>query len=124
MAVDYNKKRAMAQRIINRYGGPGQIILKGVTGGTSVGGDTIPDTPDTLIDGIITPLIQYKTHEIDGTSILNGDSWVLWQTTSSTEIEIDMQITLNSKTFMVKSVQPFSSIDDINVFIKIQLRIG
>ena len=122
MSFDYNEYRETAAGMITDYGGAGQIVKKGTTGGKNVSGDVTADTPDLTIDGIVTPLVKYKTSEIDGDSILNGDSWVYWQTDSATEIEVNMQITLNSVTFSIKDINPFSSIDDINLYYKLQLR--
>ncbi len=124
MAVNYDRARATAQRVINRFGGPGQIISKGKSGGKSAFGDSQADTPDTIINGIITPLVQFKTSEVDGTSVLTGDSWVIWQTDDTTQIKVDMQITINSTEFSIKKVSPLSSIAGINILVRLNLRSG
>ena len=120
MAFDYSGARDEALALISECGAPGQAIKKGTTGGYNSEGDLAPDTPDVVIDGIVTPLLQYKTREIDGSSIQAGDSFVFFH--SETEPEINMQITINGKTLRIIDVYKLSSVDDINIFRKIQLR--
>lgn len=120
MSFDYNRARALALKVITKYGKAGTVIEKGTTGGFDDSGNSTPDTPDTIINGTITPLVQYKTKEIDGKSILTGDSWVFFH--SDIEPRINMQVTLNSKTFRIIETFPLSSVDDINIFRKLQLR--
>ena len=120
MSYNFPAARAQAKRIITKFGKPGEVILKGVSGGFDDNGDVTPDTPDTIIKGTITPLIQFKTKEIDGESILKGDSWVYFD--SDTEPQINMQITLNGKTLRIIQTFPLSSVDDVNIFRKLQLR--
>jgi len=124
MAVDYDELRETAEEIIEDWGSSGQVIVKGKKGGKSVSGDAEADTPDTFIDGIFTPLVKFKTHEVDGKSVLMGDSYVLWQTTGDEKIKVNMQITINSVTFVIKAIMPLSSNEDINVYIKLHLRNG
>lgn len=120
MTFNYDKANATAKKIINKYGGAGSLIKKGTTGGFDSGGNTKPDSPDVAIDGIITPLVKYKSNEIDGETIIKGDSWVFFQ--SASLVEIDMQTTINNKTFSVKGIETLSSISDINIFQRLHLR--
>lgn len=120
MAYNYVAARKTMLRVITKYGQPGFVILKGTKAGPDDAGDTVPATPDTLINGKITPLVQYKTNEIDGVSILQGDAWVYFH--SDTVIDIDMQTTVNGKTFRIVGTFPLSSVDDINIFQRLQLR--
>ena len=120
MLFSYPQARAVALRVINRYGGDGQIVLKGVTGGYDDAGDVVADTADQTFFGTITPLIDYSNNELDGESIIMGDAWVLWQGVDN--IAIDMQIELNFQTFRIVDVMNFSSINNVNVFVRLQLR--
>lgn len=121
MAFDYASARLTAQSLINNFGGAGQAIKKGTTGGYDSGGDPLPDEPDVIIDGLVTPLLQYKTMEIDGTKIKHGDSYVFFH--SEIEPEINMQITIDGKTLRIIDSYKLGSIDGVNVFRKFQLRV-
>jgi hypothetical protein len=122
MSFNYTKARATAKKIISKFGQPSSIVQKGTTGGFDEGGNAEADSPDITIDGIITPLVQYKTNEIDGESIIVGDAWAFFYTESTVDIAIDMQVTINSKTFSVKAVKKLSSVDDINIYTRLQFR--
>ncbi len=122
MAFDYSGARAEAFALIAEYGAAGQAIKKGTTGGYDSEGNVTPDIPDVAIDGTVTPLLQYKTREIDGSSIQMGDSFVFFH--SETAPEINMQITINSKTLRIVDIYKLDSVGDINVFRKLQLRNG
>ena len=122
MAFNYSKVRDTAKRIITNFGGAGQVIKKGIpSGGFDDNGDSIAATADVTISGIITPLLRFKKSEIDGSAIQTDDTFVFFH--SDTAPEIDMQITLNSKTFRIIDIVTLSSVDDINVFRRLQLRI-
>lgn len=121
MAYDYAAARKLALKVITKYGAPGSVVKKGVSGGGfDNNGDPIPDSPDVTILGTVTPLVRFKTDEINGTTILEGDSWVFFH--SETSPEIDMQITLNFETFRVAGLGKLTSVDDINIFRRLILR--
>jgi hypothetical protein len=120
MAFNYSKARATAKKVITKYGAASQFISKGITGGFDENGDVIANTADTIISGIITPLIQYKVSEIDGQSIINGDAWAFFH--SDNEIVIGMQTTVNGKSFRVVDVNKLASPTDIVIYYKVQLR--
>ncbi len=122
MAFDYTKARATAKKIISKFGQPSSLVKKGTTGGYGVGGNIEADAPDITIDGIITPLVSYKTNEIDGESIIIGDAWAFFYTESIVDIEVDMQATINGQTFSVKGIKRLSSVDDINLYTRLQFR--
>lgn len=124
MTFNYDKARETAAKIINKYGALGSLIKKGSEAGDfDENGDPVTPTPDSIINGIITPIVKYKNHEIDGKSIVNGDGWVFFH--SDSEPEIDMQATVNGKTFRVISIDKLSSPDnDVVIYYKLQLRIG
>ena len=122
MSFNYTKARATAKKIITKYGAANSLVKKGNTSGKDKDGDPIADTPDISIAGIITPLVQYKTSELDGDSIISGDAWAFFYTESIVPIEIDMQATVNGKTFSIKGIKRLSSVDDINVYTRLNLR--
>lgn len=122
MSFDYDDARETAKEIIEDYGGASSLVKKGTTGGYDSGGNIQANSPDVTIIGIVTPLVSYKTAEVDGESIIKGDAWAFFYTESNIAIEIDMQITINSKTFSVKDIKILSSVNDINIYTKLQLR--
>ena len=122
MSFDYDDARETAKELIECFGASSSLVKKGTTGGFDEGGNAESDSPDITIDGIITPLVKYKTHEIDGKTIITGDAWAFFYTESTVEIEVDMQATINGKTFSVKGVEILSSVDDINIYTRLQLR--
>lgn len=120
MPFDYQKARETALKIIAKYGAPGSVVKKGTTGGFDSKGDSKADVPDSTIYGTVTPLVQYKTSEIDGSKIQVGDAWVFFH--SNTPPAIEMQTTINGKTFRIIDIVKLSSVDDINIYQKLQLR--
>lgn len=122
MPFNYDKARATAKKTIVKYGNDSVLVKKGTTGGFDSGGNVEPDSPDSTIVGIITPLISYKNNEVDGETIIKGDAWAFFYTESAVPIEIDMQLTINGKTFSVKGIGSLSSVDDINIYTRLQLR--
>lgn len=122
MSFDYEDARETAKELIEEYGNDSVLVKKGTTGGFDSGGNVAPDVPDVDIIGIITPLISYKNAEIDGETIIKGDAWAFFYTESAIPIEIDMQVTINGKTFSIKGIGSLSSVDDINIYTRLQLR--
>lgn len=121
MAFDYSSARQSAKDIISEFGAPGSVVKKGDPGGGfDVNGDPVAPSPDVIINGIITPLLRFKTNEIDGSTIQAGDSFVYFH--SDTAPEIDMQVTINSITFRIVDLKVLTSVDDINVLRRLQLR--
>ena len=121
MAYDYAAARKLALKVITKFGAPGSVVKKGVSGGGfDNNGDPIPDSPDVTILGTVTPLVRFKTSEIDGETILKGDSWVFFH--SEVEPEVDMQTTINFETFRIVAIGDLSSVGDVNIFRRLQLR--
>lgn len=111
----------MAVRTINYYGQPANLVLEGNDSGFDENtGAVIPAQPDVTITGVATPLVDYKAKEIDGEHIIKGDAYVLFE--SEIEPEIGMMITINSVKLRVKGVKRLTSVDDIKVYRKLQLR--
>lgn len=121
MSYDYAAARKLALKVITKFGAPGSVIKKGVSGGGfDDNGDVIPDSPDVTILGTVTPLVRFKTKEINDTTIKAGDAYVFFH--SDTAPEIDMQITINFDTFRIVDLIDLSSVDDVNIFRRLQLR--
>jgi hypothetical protein len=121
MAYDYAAARKLALKVITKFGAPGSVVKKGVSGGGfDNNGDPIPDSPDVTILGTVTPLVRFKTSEVNGTTIKDGDGYVMFD--SEVAPEIDMQITINFETFRIVDIVDLSSVDDINIFRRLQIR--
>lgn len=120
MPFDYADARETAENIIKNFGQAGTFTLIGNTGGFDENGDIVVPTADVIITGTITPLLRYKKYEVDGDSIQKGDNFVFFH--STTAPLINMQTTLNSESFRVVKAETLTSVDDINVYRKIQLR--
>jgi hypothetical protein len=121
MTFNYERAAQSAAKLIAKFGGAGSVTKQGVTGeGFDQNGDPIPDSPDITISGTITPLLQFKSSEIDGSAIQMGDSYVFFDSVDAPEI--DMQTTVNSVTFRIVDIKSLTSVDDIVVFRRLQLR--
>ena len=121
MEFDYAQARATAEKIISKFGVAGAVIKKGSIGGNDEWGDPIADIPDVTIDGIVTPFMAAKKAEIDDTNVLMGDGFVFFH--SDIAPEIGMQTTLNGQTYRIVNMKVLNSVDDINIYRKLQLRI-
>lgn len=120
MSFDYSAARELAEELITEFGAAGTFIKKGAAGGYDEYGDVIADSDDIEIAGTVTPLLSYKTAEIDGSGILTSDSYVYFH--SDTAPEIDYTITINGVTYRAIDVTELASIGGVNVYRKIQLR--
>ena len=121
MAFDYSNARATAEKLISIYGAAGQFIKTGSTGGFDDYGNVIADEPDITIDGIVTPLLSFKTNEVDGQNILASDSYCFFH--SDTAPEVGYQHTQNGVVYRVVSImKEITSVGGVNVFRKLQLR--
>ncbi len=117
---DYSKALLVAKGLIVKFGSSGSFILSGNTGGYDDSGNVIAATDDNVIEGTITPLLQYKTSEIDGQNILMGDSYVFFD--SDTPPEIGYHTTINGDILRAVDVTSLTSVDGVRVYTKIQLR--
>lgn len=123
---DYDKARATAEKIITKFGQPLNLVKKGVTGGYDKYGDPTPDTPDTQIIGIISPLLDYDSGamktaiEVNGSAIIAGDKFAFYHTDDV--VEIGMIVLVNGVEWRVQSIVQLKSVDGVSVYIKIQLR--
>jgi hypothetical protein len=119
-AFDYVNAHAVAVKLITKFGQPADIIKKGNAGGYDTSGNVIAPQPDVTISGIVTPLLQYKQSEIDGENVQSGDSYVFFE--SATLPEIGYMITVNAIEFRVIDLTNLTSVDNIKIYLKIQLR--
>ena len=118
MSFDYAKSRVTAEKIITKFGQASKVYSKGETT-TDMLGNTITIGGEE-IQGIISPKLAYSSNEIDGENIIKGDGYVFFH--SDTEPSIGMLTDLNSETLRVVSVEKLDSVDNINVYRKLQLR--
>lgn len=122
MSFDYIDARNTAKELIEEFGQAGKVIKKGSTGGYDEHGNLKPDDPDAEVNGTITPLLRYNSNEIDGESIQDGDAYVFFHSDSDVDDWINYQVAVNGVTFRVVGMVTLDSVDDINVFRKLQLR--
>ena len=119
MAFDYAAAALTAKSLVENFGGSGLFVIKGATGGEDINGDPIADEPDTTISGTITPLLQYKQKEVDGTNVLMGDSYVFFNGDSVPDNAIT---TVNGKEFRAVKSTALTSVDGVRIYQKIQVR--
>lgn len=119
-AFDYVNAHSVAVNLIAKFGQSASVVKKGNASGFDGSGNILATTADTTIIGTVTPLLKYKQSEIDGESVLMGDSYVFFD--SSVTPEIGMMITINSIQFRIINITTLTSVDDINVYRRLQLR--
>ena len=118
---DYSEARATAEALIGEFGESASLIRKGNDAGFDVNtGDPIPAVPDYQIDGVVTPLLSYKSTEVDGELIQTGDSYCFFHSTEAPVI--GMSLTINGHDWRVVSIVDLTSVEGVNVFRKLQLR--
>lgn len=117
---DYADAAATAKELIEFFGQAGDAVKEGNSSGWDSSGNVIAATPDVTINGTVTPLLQYKKLEIDGEHILATDSYVFFSSTVAPEI--DMMVTINSQKFRIQNLVILTSVDDINIYRRLQLR--
>ena len=120
MTLNYAQKRKSVERAIKNVGKAHTVVKKGTKGGFDASGNVTADVPDIEITGIITPLLRFKQHEIDGQDILASDSYVFFH--SDDVPEIGMQTTINSEVYRVVDIKKIDSLENINVYRRLQLR--
>lgn len=118
---DYGKARRVAKGLIDKFGQAGSFTKEGGgAGGYDDFGNVILPEPDTVISGIVTPLLSYKQQEIDGEQIKSTDSYVFFH--SEAEPPIGAKAVMNGSEYRVVNVKKLDSVDDVNVYRKLQLR--
>ena len=121
MAYDYLKAQAQVNGQIAKYGASGTFVKLGSSSGYDDSGNATPGTPDINVDGIVTPLLKYKKHEMDGTKIIVGDAYVYFDSDNDAALEVGMLITINGKTLRLVDVDKLQH-ESIVVYVKLQLR--
>lgn len=119
MAFDYAAAAITASELIHKFGGAGTFTIAGSDGGYDNDGNPIAGQPDVTISGTVTPLLQYKRQEIDGTNIQMGDSYVFFD---GSPVPDGATITINGNELIAVSATTLTSVDGVLVFQKIQLR--
>ena len=92
---DYVEARAVAEELINEFGDPLQLTLPGEDAGRDPYGRPTAGTAATVIDGICSPLLDYKDglKETNGSEIIMGDKFCYYH--SDTNPVIGMELTAN-----------------------------
>lgn len=121
MAFDYNKARDTAQRLIDKFGAAGSFVKGGSNGGYDDYGRPIPPEPDITINGLVTPILSFKSSEIDGDSILSTDGYVFFHSETAPGIGY-FQTQNGVKYRFISMLSEITSVDGVNVFRKIQVR--
>lgn len=118
---NYDKARQVAEGLIDKFGQAGSFIKEGSgAGGYDNFGNPLPADPDIVINGVVTPLLSYNQQEIDGEQIKSTDSYVFFH--SEAEPPIGAKTVLNGDEYRVVDIKKLDSVDDINVYRKLQLR--
>lgn len=117
---DYEEGQLRAAELFLYYGGNVQFTIKGVEGGYDDDGNAIVPQPETTIEGLATPVVNFKTSEVDGKTILMGDGYCFYQ--GDDDIAIGAQLTTGSKTYRVIASNVLSSINGITIFQKLHVR--
>ena len=123
MSFDYNEARATALELITEFGGTGEFIKTGDTGGYDEYGDPIAATPDIVISDTVTPLLPFKIGDIAGSNgtIVQADKYCFFH--SDTAPGIGYTHTQNGVEWRVVSIlSEITSVDGVNVFRRLQLR--
>ena len=126
MSFNYTKSRATAEKIITKFGQSSRFYSLGETT-TDMLGNTITIAGEE-IQGVISPKMRYSAQEIQASSsvknsesgLIAGDSYVFFH--SDIEPSIGMLTDLNNETLRVVSIEKVDSVDNINVYRKLQLR--
>lgn len=121
---DYNEAQKTADELIEFFGSTGVVYTPAISGGGyDNNGNPLPATPQVDINGVVTPVLSFKSDEIDGDIIKATDGYVFFTPDDKSEvIEIGMLFDDNGKTYRVQDIQGITSNDGIKVYQKLQLR--
>lgn len=120
MSETYSKFRALALRLISKYGAEATVFTPAKTGGKDALGRPIADVPRADIDGFATSTLNYKDSEIDGSIIKATDCYVFFH--SETKPKIGMFHECNGVTYAVINTMFIESRDGIVSLCQLQLR--
>lgn len=130
MAFDYNKARATAEKIIDKFGADGSFTISdGSAGGYDNLGNVIPVQPPVVVSGVITPLLPFSAmsmasqQETDGEQILKSDRFCFFYSDPDQVIPIGAYTTIDDDVWRVVSLmKSISQVDGVNVFRSYHLR--
>lgn len=117
MAINYNSLATTALTLITNAGKAVTFTLAGSSGGTDYKGDPLPDTPNTTYSGQGV-FLNYKTGEVDGTTISTGDMKVIY---SGERPAINSTVDYDGETWRVIKPKPLTPAD-INLLYTVQIR--
>lgn len=111
MAYDYLKAQAQVNGQIAKYGNDGTFVKLGSSSGYDDSGNSTIGTPDINVDGIVTPLLKYKKHEMDGTKIIVGDAYVYFDSDNDAALEVGMLIAIGTKVYRLVGIDKLEHYD-------------
>ncbi len=120
MAFDYNQAARDAYELISEFGVAITLTLYGNEAGgfDPIIGDELAPSADIVVNGVGV-LVDYRTDEIDGTNIIQGDAKLLCSLDGIPEI--NMIVHFNNKAWRVvdiKTLQPAGTV----IMYKLQVR--
>lgn len=116
----YDKQRALAERLIKKFGANATVYRPEVPSGTDGLGRPTGGSPRVDIDGIATPVLSYKNDEIDGELIKATDGYIFFH--SDTLPEIGMFHDASGSTYRIQDLMIIQSRDGIVCLVKAQVR--
>jgi len=120
MAFDYAQAALDASEIIAEFGAAGTVYSPAVSGNDPDTGLPMVTIPQVTLSGIITPKLQYKKDQIDGSNVLASDSFVFFDTTG--EPLVGMLTQINGEPLRVVKVDSLKSVGGVKIYHKLQLR--
>lgn len=121
MSFDYAEAALVASEIIAEFGEAGTVYSLAISGTNPDTGLPMATIPAVTLTGTITPKLQYKKNQIDGSNVLAGDSYVFFDTTG--EPLVGMLTQINSELLRVVAVESLRSVAGVKIYHKLQLRV-
>jgi hypothetical protein len=121
MAFDYAQAAIDASEIIAEFGEAGTVYAPAVSGNDPDTGLPMTAIAQVTLTGIITPKLQYKKNQIDGSNVLASDSFVFFDTAG--EPLVGMVTQINGELLRVVAVDSLKSVGGIKIYYKLQLRV-
>lgn len=122
---NYTKARAKSLDIIQKFGLTANVTLKGTIGGTNAIGETIPDEPDIVINGLASPVLYYNTQtkmtKYEQENVIAGDGYMFFYSDEGKPL-VNMTHEDNGTTWRVQAINELSSRDGVTVVTKVMLR--
>lgn len=121
MAFDYAQAALDAREIIAEFGAAGTVYAPAVSGDDPDTGLPMTAVAQVTLSGIITPKLQYKKNQIDGSNVLASDSFVFFDTDG--EPIVGMVTQINGELLRVVKVDSLRSVGGVKIYHKLQLRV-